>query len=109
MMEFALVVFSKHWQDSINASLPKYTDFIDLERKLTSQMIEPEDDEENIDDVPKTSKLPKIKQGSEAIHHTDQNQRLKEFYALPIHTRIDLYMFLLFIFSYTIFNCIYWI
>ena len=109
MMEFALVVFSKHWQDSINASLPKYTDFIDLERKLNSKRIEPEDDVENIDDVPKTSKIPKRKQGSETIVHNEQNKRLNEFYALPIHTRIDLYMLLLFIFSYTIFNCIYWI
>ena len=109
MMEFALVIFSKHWQDSINASLPKYTDFIDLERKLNSKRIEPEDDEENIDDVPKTSKIPKRKQGSETIAHNEKNKRLKEFYALPIHTRIDLYMLLLFIFSYTIFNCIYWI
>ena len=109
MMEFALVVFSKHWQDSINASLPKYTDFIDLERKLTSQMFEPEDDEENIDDVPKTCKIPKRKQGSETIVHNEQNKRLSEFHALPIHTRIDLYMLFLFIVSYTIFNCIYWI
>ena len=109
MMEFALVIFSKHWQDSINASLPKYTDFIDLERKLNSKRIEPEDDEENIDDVPKTSKIPKRKQGSETIVHNEQNKRLNEFYALPIHTRIDLYMLLLFIISYTIFNCLYWI
>ena len=109
MMEFALVVFSKHWQDSINASLHKSTDFIDLERKINSQRIEPQDDEENINDVPKTSKIPKIKPGSETIVHTDQNKTLKEFYTLPIHTRIDLYMLFLFIFSYTIFNCIYWI
>ena len=109
MMEFALVVFSKHWQDSINASLPKSAYFIDLERKLNSKMIEPEEDEENMVDVPKTSKIPKRKQGSETIVHNEQNKILKEFYALPIHTRIDLYMLLLFIFSYTIFNCIYWI
>ena len=82
---------------------------MDLERKLNSQRIEPEDDEENIDDVPKMSKIPKVKQGSETIVHTDQNKRLKEFYTLPIHTRIDLYMLFLFIVSYTIFNCIYWI
>ena len=83
---------------------------MDLERKLNSQRIEPEDDEENIDDVPKTNKIQKRKQISETIApHNEKNKRLKEFYALPIHTRIDLYMLLLFIFSYTIFNCIYWI
>ena len=104
--EFAVLLFIKQRRDSKDLSMSIDMNGTNLNDISSSRMAGPQKDKAQ--ESSKKKIISRRKQSGEIVHHNGRKKGLDEFYALPIHNRIDLFVLFLFNIGYLFFNCIYW-
>ena len=106
LTEFAFLLFIKQWHCSKYETISTDTSCRNWEEGVESKV----DGFENFQDnaLRKSSNANIISRRKRVAQSIHQNERNKQFNGLSIYTQIDLCVFVVFNFSFLIFNGIYW-